>query len=56
MKPKFKPLTLEDFGLSKDELKNVVTGSQRFLAPVEDEETVDVSPETETSLEHANQS
>lgn len=29
----FKPLALEDFGLSKEELQTVVDGSQKFLPP-----------------------
>lgn len=55
MNEKFKPLAVEDFGLSSDELKTLVEGSQRFLAPVEDDR-VDTVPESPTSLEHGNQS
>lgn len=39
---KFTPLKPEDFGMSPDELKDLVAGAQRHLAPVaeeEDEET-----------------
>lgn len=56
MNDKFKPLTLEDFNLTEDELKTVVEGSQKFLAPTSDEETVDAAPESPTSLEHGNHS
>ena len=33
----FKPLSAEDFGLSKEELTELVTGAQTFLPPVPDE-------------------
>ena len=56
MNSEFKPLAVEDFGLSPDDLKTIVEGSQRFLAPTSDEETVDAGPESPTSLEHGNQS
>jgi hypothetical protein len=35
MKPT-KPLTIEDFKLSPDEIKNLVTGAQKFLPPEPD--------------------
>lgn len=40
----FKPLTLEDFNLSKEELSEIVEGAQRFLPPDE----VDTEPEPQT--------
>ena len=33
----FKPLSVEDFDLSPEDLKLIVTGAQSFLAPAEDE-------------------
>ncbi|NOS67902.1 MAG: hypothetical protein HOO67_06115 [Candidatus Peribacteraceae bacterium] len=56
MSKEFKPLALEDFGLSEDDLKTIVEGSQKFLAPTSDDETVDTDSEPPTSLTHANQS
>lgn len=56
MNKKFKRLALEDFGLSKEDLNTIVGGSQEYLAPTRDEETVDTAPESPTSLEHGNQS
>ncbi len=41
----FKPLALEDFNLSKEDLKTIVEGAQKFLTP----EDVDTEPESETS-------
>ncbi len=32
-----KELTLEDFALKPEELKEIVEGAQKFLPPVEDE-------------------
>lgn len=45
----FKPVTLEQLGLSPDEMKILVDGAQRFLPPVDSEEdttkpTVDREP------------
>lgn len=40
-----KTLALEDFNLSKDELKTIVEGAQKFMPPDE----VDTEPEPETS-------
>ncbi len=36
MSDKFKPLKLEDFNLSSEELKTLVAGAQSFLSPMED--------------------
>lgn len=41
----FKPLALEDFNLSKEDLKTIVDGAQKFLPPDE----VDTEPEPQTS-------
>jgi hypothetical protein len=51
-----RPLTLEDFNLSEEDLQTIVEGSQKYLAPTSDSETVDTAPESPTSLEHGNQS
>ena len=42
--PKFKPLTLEDFSLSKDDIKTLVEGAQKFLPPQNDESESGESP------------
>lgn len=39
----FKPLTVEDFDLSPDDMKTIVEGAQQFLPPI------DTDPELETS-------
>jgi hypothetical protein len=41
----FKPLTVEDFDLSPEDMKIIVEGAQKFLPPVE----VDTEPKMETS-------
>lgn len=56
MNGKFKPLAVEDFGLTSEEMKLIVEGSQRFLGPTPEEEPVDAGIESPTSLEHGNQS
>lgn len=46
------PLRLEDFGLSPDEMKEIVLGAQKFLPPVDatdDVTPVDTEPEPPTS-------
>lgn len=44
MSTEFKPIAFEDFQLSPEELTDIVTGAQKFLAPVEDEKSsVDTS-------------
>lgn len=45
MSDAFKPLSVEDFNLSPEDLKIIVDGSQRFLPP----ETIDTDSETQTS-------
>lgn len=37
MKMTYSPLTVEDFGLTEDELKTLVTGAQTHLAPADDD-------------------
>jgi hypothetical protein len=49
MNATFKSLKIEDFGLSKDELETVVTGSQQFLPPVDEDDRIDTGPEPATS-------
>ena len=56
MSKDFKPLASGDFGLSEEDLKIIVEGSQKFLAPTGDEDRVDTRPESPTSLKHGNQS
>ena len=55
---KQKPVTLEDLGLTPDEMETVVAGSQRFLPAREDDGSLaditpdsglDTEPEPETS-------
>lgn len=46
--PNFKPLKVEDFSLSEEDLKTIVSGAQTFLPPVPDDE-VDTAPKTQTS-------
>lgn len=36
MKNEFKPLTVEDFGLTSEEQKILVTGAQKFLPPTDE--------------------
>jgi hypothetical protein len=36
MKTEFKPLKVEDFGLTPDELKIIVEGAQKFLPPADE--------------------
>jgi hypothetical protein len=45
MPDRVKPLTLEDFNLSPEDLKTIVEGAQKFLPP----DAVDTEPETQTS-------
>lgn len=54
MSQNFKPLALEDFGLSKDELQTIVEGSQKFLRPDDEKDTVDTRPPGPTSLTDGN--
>ena len=35
--PAFKPLSVDDFKLSSDEIKEIVAGAQKFLPPVSEE-------------------
>lgn len=46
--PKFKPLSVEDFDISPEDMKTIVNGAQTFLPPVPDDE-VDTEPKTQTS-------
>lgn len=45
MPTEFKPLELEDFNLSPEDLKEIVTGAQTFFPPAgdeDDEDTLDI--------------
>lgn len=46
--PKFKPLSLEDFDISPEDMKIIVSGAQTFLPPVPDDE-VDTESKPQTS-------
>ena len=49
----FKPLSVEDFKLSTDELKTVVEGAQKFLPPVGDDGEF-IPVETKETTDHAS--
>lgn len=46
--PKFKPLSLEDFDITPEDIKIIVSGAQTFLPPVPDDE-VDTRTKPQTS-------
>lgn len=53
MKNKFKPLSVEDFGLTPEEKEILVTGAQKFLPPTDEQgDSIPQEPENAPISRH----